>query len=130
MIIYCLQQLTTITCTIFIKPTTYTLGVSQYIDILQYTKNLYGIAIPNPYRNISCFFCLLIKLFIFHLILVLQQLQVHKVYTCHIYTRSPYSHVCMYIILILLPKATFTPDSRPTPDQCRPILMAWSGMIG
>ena len=27
-------------------------------------------------------------------------------------------------------KATFTPDSRPTPDQCRPIFMAWSGMIG
>ena len=26
--------------------------------------------------------------------------------------------------------ATFTPDSRPTPDQCWPIFMAWSGMIG
>ena len=28
------------------------------------------------------------------------------------------------------PKATFTPDARPTPDQCRSIFMAWSGMIG
>ena len=27
-------------------------------------------------------------------------------------------------------KATFKPDSRPTPDKCRPIYIAWSGMIG
>ena len=27
-------------------------------------------------------------------------------------------------------KASFTPDSRPTYDQCRPIFIVWSGMIG
>ena len=27
-------------------------------------------------------------------------------------------------------KATFTPDSRPTPDKCRPIFMAWSVWSG
>ena len=46
------------------------LGVSQYIDISQYTNDLYPIAIQNAYRNISQFL-LLIKLFIFHPILVL-----------------------------------------------------------
>ena len=28
--------------------------------------------------------------------------------------------------MVKVNKATFTPDSRPTYDQCRPILMAWS----
>ena len=37
------------------------LGVSQYIDISQYTKNLYHIAIRNLYRNISRFFFLFIR---------------------------------------------------------------------
>ena len=39
---------------------TFVLGVSQYIDISQYTKNLYRIAIRNSYRNISRVFFLLI----------------------------------------------------------------------
>ena len=47
------------------------LGVQQYIDISQYTKNIYRIAIRNLYRNISWFFFLLIKLFVFHSSLVL-----------------------------------------------------------
>ena len=29
-----------------------------------------------------------------------------------------------------VPRATFTPESRTTYDQCRQIFMAWSGMIG
>ena len=47
------------------------IGVSQYIDISQYTKNLYRIAIRNSYRNILQLFFILIKLFIFYSILVL-----------------------------------------------------------
>ena len=49
----------------------YLLGVSQYIDISQYTKNLYHITIWNVYRNILQVFFFLIKLFTFHSILVL-----------------------------------------------------------
>ena len=45
--------------------------IYQYIGISQYTKNIYRIAIPNAYRNISWVFFFLIKLFTFHLILVL-----------------------------------------------------------
>ena len=74
----------------------YTVGVSQYIDISQYTKNLYRIAIRNAYRNISGFFLLLIKLFIFRSILVLKQLQVKKVYACHIYALIKGLHTVMY----------------------------------
>ena len=73
--------------------------IYRYIYISQYTKNLYRIAIRNSYRNISQFFFLPIKQFMFHSILVLKQLQVQKVYTCQIYTlikRSLYSHVCMF----------------------------------
>ena len=45
--------------------------IYRYIDKSQYTKNLYCIDIRNLSRNISRFFFLLIKLFIFHSILVL-----------------------------------------------------------
>ena len=44
---------------------------SRINSVLQYTKNLYRIAIRNLYCNISQFFFLLIKLFIFHSNLVL-----------------------------------------------------------
>ena len=60
--------------------------IYRYIYISQHTKNVYRIAIRNAYRNISRFSLLLIILFIFHSILVLWQLQVQKVNTCHIYT--------------------------------------------
>ena len=33
-------------------------------------------------------------------------------------------------MIMQVPIATLTPDSQPTYDQCRPIFMAWSGMIG
>ena len=45
-----------------------TLGVSQYIDISQYMKNSHPIAIRNSYHNISRFFFLLMKQFIFSFI--------------------------------------------------------------
>ena len=53
----------------------------RYIDIhiWQYMKNLYHISIQNSYHNTSQVFFLQIKLFIFHSILVLYQLQFMKV---------------------------------------------------
>ena len=36
-----------------VKCTIFLIGVSHYIDILQYTKNLYRMAIRNLYRNLS-----------------------------------------------------------------------------
>ena len=45
--------------------------IYRYIGISQYRKNLYRIAIRNSYRNISRIFFLLIKLIIFHSILVM-----------------------------------------------------------
>ena len=45
--------------------------IYRYIDISQYTKNLYRIAIRNSYRNISRIFFFLMKLIIFYSILVL-----------------------------------------------------------
>ena len=83
------------------------LGVSQYIDISQYKENLYRIAIRNSYRNISRFFFLLIKLLDFSFNSCLLAIASLKgVYLSHLYphNRYLYSHVCMYIILILLRK--------------------------
>ena len=99
-----LPHLVTIYVTLGIQRTR---GVTiyRYIGISQYTKNLYRIAIRNAYRNISQIFVFLIKLVIFHSILFLLQLQVQRVYACHIYTLikgSSYSHLSMCIILILL----------------------------
>ena len=65
----------------------YTLGVSQYIAIDEEFIS---------YRNMSRIFFLLIKLLIFHWILVLKQLQVQKVYTCHIYTFIKGLHTVLY----------------------------------
>ena len=44
----------------------HSLGVSQYIDISQYTRNLYRIAIRNVYRKILRLFPFLFKLILFH----------------------------------------------------------------
>ena len=88
----------------------YVLGVLQYIDISVY-RNTLRIYIVSQYEiHIAIhrdFFFLLIKLFIFHSILVLYQLQVQKMHAWHMNTlikKSSHSHLCMYIILIPLPR--------------------------
>ena len=87
------------------RQTLQTLGVSQYIEISQYMKNLYHIAIGNWYRNILRFFFLLIKLFIQKVLiqfLYCSSFKSKSVYLSQLYPykRSSYNHVCMYIILI------------------------------
>ena len=71
-------------------------GVTIYIGISQYMKNLYR----NSYRNISRFFFLLIKLFIFHSIIVLYELQVQKMHACHMFTLIKGLHTVMYACIL------------------------------
>ena len=79
-------------------------GVTLYQCILisQYMKNLYRIAIQNSYRNLSRFFFLLSS---FNSCLVaIARLEGVSLTPLYPYERSLYSHICMYIIIILLRK--------------------------
>ena len=78
-----------------------------YIDISQYTRNLYRIAIRNVYRNISRLFPFLFKLFLFSFISYLIATvspEIACLWHLYLYQRSLNRHMRMYIILILLRK--------------------------